>query len=362
MEENSAWFPIQTRSYILSFQFSEWYPRFAKQTIKSTIIRPVPAGFQEYLTSDGIFVPEGSEDDPPESHLFEGSDSESDDGREAKITWSDANSDFRVKHWAFPDLDNRIRQCIDEYEGVFPKLNFSSPKDAYWVLFNANPLRCTSPSDVYILLKSSNFATHDTDPTNVFSGCVNLEPGEEEPHYELELVLRKWYSIERNREVRCFVRNRRLIGISQRDMNHYEFLTEDLTREKIVDSVTMFWETEIKDTWAGNDYVFDFLLTRDLTRGHIIDFNPYSSRTDSLLFSYKELHCLAEDLESKLEFRVIPSADHPAASSNIPVFQHNMVPLEALSLSSGRTVDEFAEVLKEQIHENMQNGTSDSDS
>jgi hypothetical protein len=62
MEENSAWFPTQTHSYILSFQFSAWYPRFVKHTIKSTIIRPVPAGFHEYLTSDGIFVPEGSED------------------------------------------------------------------------------------------------------------------------------------------------------------------------------------------------------------------------------------------------------------------------------------------------------------
>lgn len=62
MEENPAWFPTQTRSYILSFQFSQWYPMFVKHTIKSTIIRPVPAGFQEYLTSDGIFVPEGAED------------------------------------------------------------------------------------------------------------------------------------------------------------------------------------------------------------------------------------------------------------------------------------------------------------
>lgn len=62
LRDNPAWFPPQTRSYILSFQFSHWYPLFLKHTIKSTIIRPVPAGFQEYLTSDGIFVPEGAED------------------------------------------------------------------------------------------------------------------------------------------------------------------------------------------------------------------------------------------------------------------------------------------------------------
>lgn len=55
---------------------------------------------------------------------------------------------------------------------------------------------------------------------------------------------------------------------------------------------------------------------------------------------------------------MIPSADHPAAMSNIPVFQHNMVPLEALTLSAGRTVSELEEALKEQIQESMQNGVA----
>ena len=102
--------------------------------------------------------------------------------------------------------------------------------------------------------------------------------------------------------------------------------------------------------------IFDFLLTRDLSRGHIIDFNPYSPRTDSLLFSYKELHSLSENPTTpEVEFRVISSPDHPAATSNIPVFQHNMVPLEALTLGCGRT-DEFVEALKEHIQESMQSG------
>jgi hypothetical protein len=61
-------------------------------------------------------------------------------------------------------------------------------------------------------------------------------------------------------------------------------------------------------------------------------------------------------MAAKIEFRTIPSADHPAASSNIPIFQHNMVPLEALSLGAGRTVDEFADALKEQIEESMRPG------
>jgi hypothetical protein len=42
-------------------------------------------------------------------------------------------------------------------------------------------------------------------------------------------------------------------GISQRDLNYYEFLTEEQTRDEIINSVTNFWETEIKDRWAADD-------------------------------------------------------------------------------------------------------------
>jgi hypothetical protein len=32
------------------------------------------------------------------------------------------------------------------------------------------------------------------------------------PNYDLELVLRKWYPVDRGRELRCFVRANELIG------------------------------------------------------------------------------------------------------------------------------------------------------
>jgi len=55
-------FPVLTSSYILAFQFSSWYPTFARHSIKSTIVRPLSEDFREYLNADGVFVPEGSED------------------------------------------------------------------------------------------------------------------------------------------------------------------------------------------------------------------------------------------------------------------------------------------------------------
>ena len=139
----------------------------------------------------------------------------------------DSDSDEPRRTYAFPELDAQIRSAIKRYEGsVFPKLNFSSPRvrstsilplqeqslialqDAAWMLPSSSPLKCASPADVYLLLKSSDFISHDLNRDLVFDGQT---PGPNEP-YVLELVLRKWYAVDRSREMRCFVRAGRLIG------------------------------------------------------------------------------------------------------------------------------------------------------
>lgn len=55
-------FPPLTTSYILSFQFSSWYPKFASKTLKSTIVSPLGDEFKDYLEQDGVMVPEGADD------------------------------------------------------------------------------------------------------------------------------------------------------------------------------------------------------------------------------------------------------------------------------------------------------------
>ncbi|KAJ7254414.1 D123-domain-containing protein [Mycena haematopus] len=328
-----------SQSTVLRFQFSSWYPIFSALSIKSTVIRPLPQDFVEYLRDDahGVFLPEGSDDVQVESTL---SDSEGEDSDDAE------DEDGPRRRFAFPDLDARIRDCIRTYGAVFPKLNFSSPKDASWILPQSSPCKCTSPADVYMLLKTSDFITHDLSAESVFEGCSPSDSDSES--YELELVLRKWYPVDRSRELRCFVRQDTLIGLSQRDTNYYEFLNDEPTRAGIVSRVCEFWEKNIKTKWEGpRDYTFDLLLTRDLSRGHILDFNPYAPRTDPLLFSYDELAHMGD--ETTPELRVIDSRSHPAAMSSAPANQHNMIPFEALSISSGRDVEEFAEAWKEGI-------------
>jgi hypothetical protein len=107
--------------------------------------------------------------------------------------------------------------------------------------------------------------------------------------------------------------------------------------------------------WDPQD-TFDILLTRDLTRAHILDFNPYAPRTDPLLFTYEALLALLTGTNRSVlpELRVIDSRSHPAATSKAPAHQHNMVPLEALSLSNGRDIDAFATLFREEIKKSME--------
>ncbi|KAI0770519.1 D123-domain-containing protein [Fomes fomentarius] len=353
-------FPLYAPHAILAFQFSSWYPQFSKATIKSTVVRPLSASFRQYLDSDGVFVPDGAEDVPAESSLSDDDNSDSED-----------EDDERTR-FAFPELDAQIRAAVAQFGAVFPKLNFSSPRDAAWILPASSPLKCMSPADVYLLLKSSDFVQHDLDPALVFDGCepaythdsTTSPSSSPSSPYELELVLRKWYPVDRARELRCFVRQEVLIGISQRDPNYYDFWNESETQQKVLAAVTSFWETNIKGQWeqTQGDYTFDFLLTRDLTRGHIIDFNPYHPRTDPLLFTYDELHALLLARPSQPELRVVDSPSHPAATRNAPAHQHNMVPIEALAMSSGRDVMEFTNVWQDEVRQSMaEDGDGDED-
>jgi hypothetical protein len=64
---------------------------------------------------------------------------------------------------------------------------------------------------VYLLLKSSDFVTHDLSADSVFEGCAD---GDGVPEgYQLELVLRKWFAIDPSREMRAFVRDGMLVGM-----------------------------------------------------------------------------------------------------------------------------------------------------
>uniref|UniRef100_A0A2K5Q6J7 Translation initiation factor eIF2 assembly protein n=1 Tax=Cebus imitator TaxID=2715852 RepID=A0A2K5Q6J7_CEBIM len=221
------------KEHVLHCQFSAWYPLFRGVTIKSVVL-PLPQNVKDYLLDDGTLVVSGRDDPPTRSQP------DSDDEAE-EIQWSDDENTATLTAPEFPEFDTKVQEAINSLGGsVFPKLNWSAPRDAYWIAMNSS-LKCQSLSDIFLLFKSSDFITRDF--TQPFIHCTDDSP---DPFIEYELVLRKWCELIPGAEFRCFVKENKLI------------------------------------------VVFD--IYRD-SRGKVwlIDFNPFGEVTDSLLFTWEEL-------------------------------------------------------------------------
>lgn len=128
--------------------------------------------------------------------------------------------------------------------------------------------------------------------------------------------------------------------------------------------------------------VFDLLLSDNLSSPTIIDFNPYRPSTDSLLFTYAELHSILlgalEPLPTALAngangddsqagdhrprprlpiLKVVDSPTHPEANRGAPAFGTNMMPLEMVEMSQGRSLEEFREVWDEVVAAGLRDST-----
>uniref|UniRef100_A0A452UAX2 Translation initiation factor eIF2 assembly protein n=1 Tax=Ursus maritimus TaxID=29073 RepID=A0A452UAX2_URSMA len=230
------------KEHVLHCQFSAWYPLFRSLTIKSVIL-PLPQNVKDYLLDDGTLVVSGR-DDPP-THSQPDSDDEAEE-----IQWSD-----------------------DE--------NTATLTDAYWIAMNSS-LKCKTLSDIFLLFKSSDFITRDF--TQPFIHCTDDSP---DPCIEYELVLRKWCELIPGAEFRCFVKESKLIGISQRDYTqYYDHISKQ--KDEICRCIQDFFRKHIQYKFLDEDFVFD--IYRD-SRGKVwlIDFNPFGEVTDSLLFTWEEL-------------------------------------------------------------------------
>lgn len=189
----------------------------------------------------------------------------------------------------FPELHQLIKDKIAELGGaVAPKLNWSSPKDAKWISPHQNTLKCTSPNDIYLLLKSSSFVSHDLE--HAFDGCTAAPPSR--PFAPI-LVLRPFFTPHVALEFRCFVKHRTLIGITQRDLNRYEFL--DSLRPNLWRKITTFFRDTLRLTFPDACFTFDVYVPESsladdrLGKVRLIDINPWALQTDTLQFSWEEL-------------------------------------------------------------------------
>ncbi|KAI4136603.1 MAG: hypothetical protein L6R39_007710, partial [Caloplaca ligustica] len=151
-------------------------------------------------------------------------------------------------------------------------------------------MECRSPNDIYLLLKSSDFITHDLE--QAFDGCEPQAPSNSEAKEGTEvpyhLVLRKTIpAIAPSLEFRCFIRRRTLLCICQRDLNYYDFLPASIPTLRPL--IQTFFDEHLKDSFEDEDFVFDVYIPPPHRRVWLIDINPWAPRTDPLLFSWLEI-------------------------------------------------------------------------
>ncbi|KAF9980406.1 hypothetical protein BGZ65_005147 [Modicella reniformis] len=354
-------FPPLTHQRLENCAFSAWYSTFRTNTIKSRII-PLSEDFVSYLNADGVCIPgqshvslalsdSESEDEDDQSNVMDRLKTLQEETiRQAQEQDSDSSDDEDQtnvddqKEPYFPALEREIAQAIEDLGGeVFPKLNWSSPRDASWIA-TTNTLKCHNIADIFLLLKSSDFVAHDL--IHAYEDCSDEASGQkgagvrQRPEI-VELVLRKWFDLAPSMEFRCFVRDNQLVGISQRDMTYYEFLKniQDELEQKIVD----FYDNKIRNKFPDPDYTFDVYITRTRERIYLIDFNPFAQKTDSLLFEWEEL-LLAQE---RMPLRLLSS--EAAGQHMRQPFAFNRYPVDVTELSNGQTVADFAEAFYKKV-------------
>lgn len=287
-------FPPVTKQHILNCSYSSWYPKFVNQshpivshltelryrtsTLRSRLI-PLTTAFLDYLREDGLWLPD-DDDQPYEETEWSAAnaDKPADPEFEARAQPNDAS--------AFADIHSVIKSTIAELGGsVVPKLNWSAPKDALHMALSKNSIACQAPQDIYLLLKSSIFVTHDLE--HAFDDCANPEHPPFTRDIEYSLVLRPYFKINTSFEFRVFVRDRTIVGICQRELKHVDYSPELLN--KIQTEIEDFYESKLKDSFPDPSFAFDVYLPEPHDKVRLIDINPWAQRTDPLLFSWLEL-------------------------------------------------------------------------
>ena len=255
-----------------------------------------------------------------------------------------------------------------------------------------NSMECATPNDIYLLLKSSDFITHDLE--HAFDDCVEDEEIMKED-IKYVLVLRKWFKVNPSCEFRCFVRERKVVGICQRDLNHFDFLFP--LRDKLLEVILAYFEKTLKDTFPDRDFVFDVYIPEPYDKVRLMDINPWAPRTDPLLFSWLELLTLQlpapllgipesdnsapipisssdedtqdeEDIEVvwRPEFRLVRRDDPEAYSFSTPQYSAHKLPKDVVdaSLNGDSGMRDFADQWRRMMngeidmqgHEEEENG------
>ncbi|KAL3621126.1 hypothetical protein CASFOL_036038 [Castilleja foliolosa] len=309
-------------------QIQEWYPNFKSTSIK-TLIHELPESFIQYLLDDSgpFLLPLSISDDDALPNRIHKPDEEDDF---ITVEGSEDEAEEPTPPPSFPDLETKIKSSIQTLGGaVFPKLNWSSPKDTAWISSNGN-LKCKSFPEIALLLRSSDSIVHDL--CHAYDSCADSSKSRPSTFY---LALRKWYPTwHPEMEFRCFVRSKKLVGICQREVtNFYPALIEK--RGELGKMIEVFFREEVKGVFGSECYTFDVYVTGG-GRVKLLDFNTWGGSTLPLLFDWDELkEVIGDEEDDEVEFRVVESR------CGIRPGLKTAVPYDYLDMSSGSGWDQF---------------------
>ncbi|KAG5567457.1 hypothetical protein RHGRI_002866 [Rhododendron griersonianum] len=291
-------------------QIQEWYPKFKSVSIR-TLIHELPESFVQYLCDDsGPFL----------------------------LPLSISNEDALPNRIHNPEEEEDfvIKESIETLAGaVFPKLNWSSPKDSAWIS-STGTLKCTSFTEIALLLRSSVSLVHDL--CHAYDSCIDKTSSRPANFF---LALRKWApSLQPEMEFRCFVRIHQLVGISQREVTgFYPSICQQKNELKMV--IQEFFTDEVRLNFDLENYTFDVYVRED-GRVKLLDFNPWGAFTLPLLFTWEELGKDSED-GNTLEFRMVES------QCGVRPGLKTAVPYDYLDTSEGSGWDQFLRNAEEEL-------------
>ncbi|XP_065661702.1 cell division cycle protein 123 homolog [Hydra vulgaris] len=311
-----------SRQQCINCIFSNWYNSFKDITFRSKVVRLSP-DFIAYLKKDGVVLP-SIEETRYVNDLDGYSDSDNED-------W-DTNDQDRTLAPCFSLIKNKVDKVIDYFGGsVFPKLNWSSPKDAVWITMDGT-MKCSSFNDICLLLKSSDFISHDLN--DAYSHCIESTL----PHSDdaFELVLREWVDLIPSMEFRVFVKERTIVGISQRHSSgYYGYLHTQ--KDILLQEIIRFFNLKIKSKFLDSNFVFDIVK---LENGcyKLLDFNPFGEVTDGLLFSWSELLSLSpQSIDNSKILRLVSELENIQPN---PYLSYRL-PKDVVDLSCGEDVSKM---------------------
>ncbi len=325
------------REEVLRCSFPAWYDAFAKVTFASVVVN-IPQEVLLYLKTKGSLVlPKECDGDWAQNK--DGQNQSDEDDEEPKTDWSVNNEEEEEEESpTFPEFTAKLKEAFKELGGqVFCKLNWSSPRDATWVSFG-NSLKCSDLSQLFLLLKSSDFIRHDL--VMPFQDCEDSKDAPED--FKHVLVLRQWNEINPSHEFRCFVSQNQLVAVCQRDATaFYSHIGSE--KQNILTDIRSFYEEQIRSKFPLDSYVFD-IVRRAKDDVALVDFNPFGPPTDGILFSWEELRDVGGTFneQQEMEFRFVE--DETGIQPN-GLGQYS-VPVDMVHLSTGQDPHKLIDFLK----------------